>query len=389
MAARPDSPKRLRSPEERAQLDAAYRVDAQQFGDVLKVLVKTFQSLVTLNTALAAAGQGYALAIPTTDSAGQPGVIVFNRRHLRSANAQFGARIRQLKRYFQVSMRKTKQDLPPSSFSGVYAPVYAGAALRAFFNRGGNGFGSTNPSQVGAQSLIDSLPNAKAGWLMRNTSTLLFFAYAHQQGLLDPTNGQRARSDAVMDEVFDGEIPAAAYPRYLGTKVTKGKNGKAEKQKNTFEAVPMSLAVQNKLVPGPVNTYGALRSAYPEFNRDGFKTFFFQNMASYNYYTRNMLAVPGIIVDPDFRTGLPQAGGPYDAATVTAQFDNADLRTVMLQEHEIAANASAAWRAKNEPGQKAERALRKKQTDAQNRAQGKVAGARAPRAEPVLPPLGR
>ena len=389
MAARPESPHRQLSPEQRAQRDAAYRVDAQTFGDVLKVLVKTFQSLVTLNTTLAGAGQGYALGFPTVTN-GVPGTIVFNRRHLRSANAQFGARIRQLKLFFQISMRKTKQPVPPSSFSGVYAPVYAGAALRAFFNVGGAGFGTVNPQQIGAQSLIDALPNAKNGWLMRNTTTLLFFAYAHERQLLDPNDGQMAHDDDVMLQVFGGTIPAAAFPRFLSEKVVKGKGRNPDKVKKIFEAVPMSIAIQSGVLTGPLNTYVALATAYPTFNPQAFNTWFFQNIASYNYYTRNMLAVPGIIVDPDFSTGVmqPPADG-YNVADITNQFDNPKLRDVMLAEHNIAMNASAAWKLQNMPAQKAQRALRKKQQDADNRARGIIPGARAARPDVVLVPLGR
>ena len=378
------------SREERAQRDAAYRVDVQGFGDVLNTLIGAYNALAKLNQAVGQLNQGQALAVPVTDAAGQQSAVIFNRRHLRSANAEFGARIRQLKSYFRISMRKTKKLVSPSSFSSVFAPVYASATLRAFFQEGAQGFGPVDPRVPNSPALIDSLPNAKNGYLMRNTSTLLFFAYAHNRSLLDPNNGQLARADAVMDAVFGGVLPAAAVPLPRGAKEVTNKKG-VTKTKNVFEAVPMSIAVRQGAITAPVNTYQALGIAYPAFNKDSFKTVFFQNMASYNYYTRNMLVTPGLIIDPEFTAqGPQQPQGGLDPVNVLAGLDDDNLRAAMLQEHELATNASLGWKAIHEPAQKAERARRKKESDASKRAQGIKPGRQArPRGIVELPPLGR
>lgn len=388
MAANQGLARRQLSAAERAQRDAAFRVDVRGFGDVLNVLVRTFNAISSLNTALSS-GKGNALAFPYTAEDGSQSVVLFNRRHLRSANAEFGQRIRQLKSYFRVSMRRQKKQVPPESFSGVFAPVYAGQALREFFVRGGVGFGSASPSLAGGQNLMDLLPNAKQGWLLRNTTTLLFFAYAHAQRLQNEDDGRYARSDAVMDAVFNGSIPAAAYPNIVGQEV-----GKDNQLKNKINAVPMSVAVAQGATQ-PLNTYQALQQAYPAFNPASFQTYFFQNMAAYNYYTRNMLAVPGVIVDPVYSAaGISEsASGPstQEVASTLASIQEGnpgEMGTAMLREHAIAMEASNGWRAINEPKQRQNRAERKREKDAAGRGAARQRQARGAGIV-QLPPLNR
>jgi hypothetical protein len=397
--------RRQLSPEERVVRDAAYRVDARGFGDVLDVLITNFQTLMVLNAALSSAGQGQSLGWRIEGANGQVQFLTFNRRHLRSAAADFAGRLKQLKKYFSISMRREKKKPNPESFSGVYAPVYAGEALRQFFNEGalanGVGFGPAQPGAVGGELLMDLLPNAKQGWLLRNTTTLLFFAYAHAQGLQDQNDGRKTRSDPVMDRAFNGTIIAAAYPNIVGQKMVEGKAGAAARQKNLTQAIPMSDAVARGLT-APLNTYQGLQQAYPEFNPGRFDTYFFQNLAAYNYYTSKMLAAPNVVVDPVYSAAGVSANGNSnlpDAQLVAntlasirdrrGTVDPDPLGQAMLREHDVASAASAGWRAINEPKQKQQRADRKREKDAAGRGQG--GRRRQPRGAGIvqLPPLNR
>ena len=329
------TPRRTLTAEEKRARDDQYRVEPKQFGEVLKGIVTIFNSLVTLNSALGKAGKGAQLVW-----AGQaPGQFVhFNRRHMRSANSRFARTILDLKNYLRVSRKKVRDPVRPESFSGTYTPVYAGEALQAFFNSRPENFGSVNPAVAGSPSLMNSLDMAKQGYLLRNTSTMLFYIYAHAQQLQDPANAQFARSDAVMDAAFGGNILAAFYP-------LKDANG---------SKITMANAVAQGLTPG-LNTYQAIQQTRADFNPARFNTYFYQNIAASNYYSRAVLAA-----DPAL---APAAGA----------LQQADIRAAMLAEHNLVKETSAHWHDLLEPGRKVQRDARKKTADAAKRAAGGVA----------------
>jgi hypothetical protein len=348
MATLAASPRRALGAEEKKARDDQYRVEVKQFGEILKGLVQIFNSLVLLNTALGQAGKGAYLAYPNT---AQPGTFIpFNRKHLRSANAKFSKQLLLLKNYLRVSKKKTRDPVAPNSFSGTYTPVYAGEALQRFFNAAPGNFGPLGPkaaaaSGVAGAALMDSLQMVKQGYLLRNTSTMLFYVYAHANNLQARDNAQYASSDQVMMEAFGGQIPAAFYSYRSGEKVEK---------------VAMNQAV-GKLIQAPMNTYQVIGALYPPgtrnkkgedvgFRADRFNTYYFQNMAAANYYSKTAL-------------GADAALAP--AAQALARDD---VRQAMLNEHEVVKAVSAEWHDLLEPGRKVQRDARKKQQDAAKKA---------------------
>lgn len=336
------TPRRTLTAEQRRERDAQYRVDPKQFTTVLKGLVQVFNSLVLLNSALGQAGKGSYLVWQHPEQPGQ--LIQFNRRHLRSANSKFARALVELKNYLRVSRKKTREPVRPESFSGTYTPVYAGEALRHFFTAAPGNFGPLNPvqaaqTQQAGAALMDSLPRAQQGYLLRNTSTMLFYIYAHANQLQDAENAQFARSDAIMNESFGGAIPAAFYS-------VRGGDGKTVK-------VSMDEAVRQGAIQAPLNTYQVIQVTHPEFNPQRFNTYFFQNIAAANYYSRNALAA--------------EQGG---LAAQAAVLNQPDIRQAMLNEHNIVKQVSAQWHDLLEPGRKANRDARKREQDAQKRATG-------------------
>lgn len=334
------SPRRVVTPAEKEARDKQYRVTPKEFGQILKGFVDVFNSLVLLNTALGQAGKGAFLSFPNPNPGAEGTAIPFNRKHLRSANAKFAKALLQLKEYLRVSRKKTREPARPESFRGTYAPVFAGEALRAFFNEANN-FGTINPGRDGDPSLISNLRMATQGYLLRNTSTMLFYIYAHANNLQAQDNAQYATSDQVMMNAFGGQIAAAFF---------------SYKDDNKTVKIPMDVAVQQGIIQAPLNTYDVVRSTHPNFNPARFNTYFYQNIAASNYYSKSALAAEPTLVE------------------VVQALARDDIRQAMLNEHNLVKEVSQVWHQLLEPGRKAQRDARKKEQDARKKAAKAAAG---------------
>jgi hypothetical protein len=338
------SPRRHLTAEEKKERDAQYRVEVKQFGEILKGMVQVFNALVILNTALGQAGKGAYLAFP--NPAAPTTYIPFNRKHLRSANAKFSKNLLLLKNYLRVSKKKSREPVKPESFSGTYTPVFAGDALRTFFTSAPERFGPLHPVQAvqtnqAGDALMTQLQMVSQGYLLRNTSTMLFYIYAHANQLQDPQNAQFARSDDVMNAAFGGQIPAAFY-------AFKGTDGKSAK-------MPMAQAVAQGVINGPMNTYQVIQVTRPDFDPNRFNTYFYQNIAAANYYSKAALAA-----DPAL-------------APAAEALARDDVRAAMLAEHNVVKEVSGEWHELLEPARKAQRDARKKEQDKVKK-QAKAAG---------------
>lgn len=381
----PVSPRRGLTPDQKRERDSKFRVDLKDFSNILKGLVQLFTSINILTAALSQAGKGAYLAFPNPD---QPGTfIAFNRKHLRSAQAKFARNLLQLKNYLRVSKKKTRDPVDPQSFSGTYTPVFAGDALQYFFNPvNTNGddlrgqFGPLHPleaakTQQPGEALMNKLPRVQQGYLLRNTSTMLFYIYAHAMGLQSTENAQFSRSDDVMMTAFGGEIPATFF-------TYRNDDGKAVK-------VLMDIAVKPRDQGGlgltaPLNTYQLITMLYPPgthnqkgedvgFKPERFNTYYYQNIAAANYYSKDALTPdPTIVallqqeknfVDKALKDN-PNLVRPVNLARAYLGLQDPKIRADMLAEHTIVKNASAEWHLILEPGRKAQRDARKKALDA-------------------------
>lgn len=353
--------KRLTAAEKNAK-DGHYVVTPRDFNIKLKKMAKEFNALVDLSLAigsLSQAGKGAYLAFPDPNNPQGP-KIPFTRKQLRSSRAQFHKSILDLGNYFKYAKKKHRERAKPEEFKGVYTPVYAGEALQAFFNGGidpnirdgGVGFGSSSPLQAiqtgqAGVALMDLLPMAKAGFIQRNTITMLFFIYAHQQNLQNPENAQTARSDALMNEVFGGTLAA----EFFSEKVDNGvdKNGKPKFK--TFK-YRMNDAIDKGLIERPLNTYEVIQRSHPDFDPNGyFPNYLYQNIASNNYFNKAALED-----DPNF-------------ANIANLLQEPDRRQEMLNELRIVERVSDEWSEILEPGRKEQRLARKQQNEAAKRAE--------------------
>jgi hypothetical protein len=195
--------------------------------------------------------------------------------------------IKEMIEYHKKYLRESR----PESLKGTYSPIYAGTVLRTFFEAS-TGFGPLDPEQWKTTGLMDSLvmdklPCVKQGFMLRNTLTMLFFLYIRTVELHEPENVQFCHFDDVMKKVFT-EMDAAFY---------------------TAEGVPKietTEAVKKGLITAPLSTQEVIRLKRPEFNDDktpiirnvtedkqiyrkAFNSYFFQQLASNNYYSKENL----------------------------------------------------------------------------------------------------
>lgn len=321
------------------------RAEAAKLKEELKSMVQVFAAIVRLATALGLAGKGSYLAFPSpTDPTGQTH-IPFKRSDLKSAVADFGKALVSLGARARAGKKKERKAVVPESFSGTYIPVYAGESLRAYLNPADpSTFGSSNVNVMGAANLIDLIPQAKAGLLLRNTVTMLFYAHAHAKNLQDAGNAQYIRPDAHFLNSFNGTTPAM----FAFGLTAEGKDAKVFME-DYVAAGGQSLNTFQVIAPRyPAGKVGK-KGQDASFNPNLLHTYFFQNIGALNYATAAVL---------DSRAGYDQ---------VTSALRDAGTKNSMLAEHNLVKAAADAWAAKLKPMQDEKLKARKKAQEAQRK----------------------
>lgn len=309
-----------------------FKITSADFGKRLKSKVEIFNALIALNSAFAQAGKGAYLVFPHPTKPGE--YFPLNRKHIRSANAWYGSHIMEDKKVLTFAKKKKRTTALPESLRGTFSPVFAGDALRAFFNNNPGGFGPLDPeeaarTQQAGVALMDRLPLAKSGKILRNGLTMLFYLYVRANNLQMEDNASFTRVDDHWRNCFGGNIPSAFFL------FREDANGKIPK-------IPMADAVEKGYTKTPLNTFDALSLSRPEFNREEFNTYYFQNIAAANYFPVSTLK------------------GNESMAGIVADLENPEIRAQMLAEHNLIKAASSAWKRLLEPGRKIQRDANKK-----------------------------
>jgi hypothetical protein len=313
-----------------------YKISPADFSKRLKSKVEIFHALVVLNSAFAQAGKGAYLIFPHPTNPGEH--FTLTRKHIRSANSWFGAHIIEDKKVLTFAKKKKRTTTNPESMGSTFAPVFAADAMRAFFNNNPGGFGPLDPeeaarTQEAGTALMDMLPMAKSGRLLRNSVTMLFYLYARANGLQGEDNASLTRTDDHWKQCFGGSIPAAFYVFPVD------ENGKSTK-------ITMAEAVAKGHTKIQLNTFDTIKNARPEFNQDYFNTYYFQNIAAANYFPIGWLKT-------------------IDAMkSIADELEDPAVRAQMLAEHNLIKAASSAWKRLLEPGRKLQRDANKKKKGA-------------------------
>lgn len=363
-------PKTPRDPnmpkEQKQQLKAAsdmnYKVDSRQFNAVLKEFGERAADLFKLNQQFGVmkSTKGATLVVNYVDDDKKSYRAELTRKELKAANAAFQQELLCLKHYFRMSKKKAHAKSSPESLKGTYTPIYAAPALQYFLTQGASGFGYVDPTNQNSGLLMDLLPYASQGYMLRNSTTMLFFIYAHAnnlqfqpQILSDGTyvDASWTRSDDVMNAAFGGNIPAAFFRDASKTKwpVSLAQQQGIATGRNTYEPI---MAQNPRHVDRASSADGKEKFA---FRPDAFKTFFFQNIASANYWSIKNL-------QDEINRGVTELKGPSD------QLTNPTVQQAMINEHQIIKRTTEAWSIILEPERKALREARKKENEAKKKA---------------------
>lgn len=178
---------------------------------------------------------------------------------------------------------------PNRLLTGTYAPIYLGNSLCQFFTNTDK-FGSIDPidsiTNMFSAKLLDFLPCVKAGFLLRNSITLLFYIYMKNNNLQEKENSQYSHFDDFMNKIF-----VEMYSEFY-TDLNYGK-------------MLMIEAIERGIIEHPLSTQDVIRLKRPEFNQDdtsikikasndliyrkSFKNYYTQLLASNNFYSKGDL----------------------------------------------------------------------------------------------------
>lgn len=151
---------------------------------ILRNIVDKIDLLVNLYSSLGNIKKGASIVITTREGK----EVKITKKVLRYFKNQISHEILNLKNYLKT--QRIKRPIDPSSFSGIYSPVVTGEALKEFFQNV-EGFGLLDPTSSTSSNnkyLMDELPFARKGYVLRNTITMLFYIYMHNNNLQDPLN---------------------------------------------------------------------------------------------------------------------------------------------------------------------------------------------------------
>ncbi len=191
------------------------------------------------------------------------------RQELTNAWSEHNRKITGLKKLYIEGTKHSRVQILPSSFKAAYCPSKVGPVFTSFFAPDSSkklpNFGMA-PNADGTafipnSKLLDSLPRAKEGYLLKNSITLLMYIYASVNHLksTETSEGQKNIPDERMNTVF-------------------GKNIALYYQEPGSEKVLMSKSGQN------LSTYDVVSGKNSKFNSDKIENYYFQSLQSLNIY---------------------------------------------------------------------------------------------------------
>jgi len=327
-----------------------YHKTPRQMTEITTALVTQAKVVIGLGRALHNKGRGAKLVYV---EGGQE--FEFTQQDLSAAQKALYRAIKGMDMYFKYSRKNKRGPVTPGEFKGVYSPVVLGDVLREFFNDR-----SFDP-------IVGNLRVLRAGLALRNTLTMLFYLYAHQESLQVVGNGSMIAPNPVMSRVF-----GTLHPLYTSVRVPFGRdaNGNVKYVKNkdfagpevrsTFEVIS-ALASTDPKIPEARQALQmaqampaldakslkmkekAIRKAEREITRRSFRpnefaSFNFQVLAGLNYAGFEAARANADFF-PTFRT--------TDGRTITAAdaLISGDYQQFMLSDHDAVKRMSDAYRA--------------------------------------------
>jgi hypothetical protein len=194
---------------------------------------------------------------------------VLTRQELSAAEAEYGKKLLALKKLYIEGTKHSKAEILPSSFKAAYTPVKIGPVFESFLavnsKKQAPNFGLIpNEDKTGfipKTNLLDALPRAKEGYILKNSLTLLMYIYCTVNNLKSkvPSEGQKNLPDERMDFVF-GSLHSLYYQQAGKEKILMSKSGQK------------------------LSTYAVVSGKNTKFNPEKIENYYFQAIQSLNIY---------------------------------------------------------------------------------------------------------
>jgi len=164
--------------------------------------------------------------------------------------------------------KHSKTPILPTSFKAAYTPAKVGPIFVSFLsevNKKKPNFGLAPNTEGTAflpkSNLLDLLPRAKEGFMLKNSLTLLLYIYATVNELKSklPSEGQKNIPDERMNFIF-GKLPALYY------------------QQSGEDKQLMINSGHN------MTTYDVVSGKNPKFNSNKIENYYFRSIQSINIY---------------------------------------------------------------------------------------------------------
>lgn len=296
---------------------------------ILRNIVDKIDLLVNLYSSLGNIKKGASIVITTREGK----EVKITKKVLRYFKNQISHEILNLKNYLKT--QRIKRPIDPSSFSGIYSPVVTGEALKEFFQNV-EGFGLLDPTSSTLSNnkyLMDELPFARKGYVLRNTITMLFYIYMHNNNLQDPLNSQYGKFDQHLERCFGESSSFAAV-----FNVSKDAN------ENTTKELMKVASLKPNFTPK--NTFEVIKSVHSDFDTKKFKMYFFQNISALNYYPKSYIESISSSNCEDFIKAYSEE--ERKAFQQVLDFlSKKEVLDKLLEEHNIVKQTSKLWKEKN------------------------------------------
>lgn len=193
---------------------------------------------------------------------------VLTRKELNAAEADFCKQLLGLKKLYMEGTKHSKTPILPTSFKAAYTPAKVGQIFVSFLsevNKKKPNFGLAPNTEGTAflpkSNLLDLLPRAKEGFMLKNSLTLLLYIYSTVNELKSklPSEGQKNIPDERMNFIF-GKLPALYY------------------QESGEDKQLMTNSGHN------MTTYDVVSGKNPKFNPNKIENYYFRSIQSINIY---------------------------------------------------------------------------------------------------------
>ena len=199
---------------------------------------------------------------------------ILTRQELTNAWSEYNKKVTGLKKLYVEGTKHSRAQILPSSFKAAYTPIKVGPVFTAMLSADSSkrlpNFGlipnADGTAFIAGSKLLDALPRAKEGLLLKNSITLLMYIYASVNHLksTEASEGQKNIPDDRMNLIF-------------------GKNTALYYQEPGTEKVLMSKSGQS------LSTYDVVSGKNSKFNSNKIENYYFQSLQSLNIYNEEDL----------------------------------------------------------------------------------------------------